>query len=235
MYRDHKRFQLLQGTESGECIVIGNGPSLRTIPRWFLATRPTFGSNRLFHQAAFLPTNYVFYDSFDCIEIFNAVYQSRRFVFEAIRGKNKMPDEIADAYWCADLDRKVGFDFREKGIREDTPPRGVIYHSTAHAAAWLASFLGYSTILLVGVDCSRGNDGLTKSQRIKYGVDREGRQLPPHFFGPKHPEVECHTNWNKDWGSLNAALKLRGTAEIINLSDGTYCDTLPIKSWRDFA
>lgn len=122
----------------GCCIIIGNGPSLDTVPREFLYQYPTFGQNKIYVALeGFTPTFYVTSDSDNVID----------------------HDQI-DRLECIKFTKR-GLGFKGSNEFKLTARKCFSYHpeiemyegySVTYISLQLAYYMGFETVLLVGVD-----------------------------------------------------------------------------------
>lgn len=190
------------------CIIVGNGPSLRYVPLHFLNQYPTFGSNRIYLH--FLPKYYV------CVN---------PLVLEQNRAEiNPLP--------CVKFVRSgMGVDgfplYSTRGRAFSMEPDLWIYegYTVTFVSLQLAYWMGFTTVLLVGVD-----------HRYKYqGKPNECHQLTgddPNHFDPAYFRGQL---WNNpDLEKSESAYRLaketyeRDGRRIINLTEGTALDVFPL-------
>jgi len=136
------------------CIIVGNGRSLNLIPRDFLDLYPTFGQNAIYLMRDFSPTYYVAADpsNLDANEINNI----------------KCPKFVREG---SGLDNCHEFRLTRQHIFSKHPDI-VLYegYSVTFVSLQLAYYMGFTTVLLVGVD----------HRYIPYDIDKESD--PNHFI-----------------------------------------------------
>lgn len=198
---------------SGEtALLVGNGPNLyKTPPEWF--DYPSFGLNTIHKYAGWRPTYYVavdycIYEGFGA-EIGAAFPDLPKFV----------PTPTADKWQGENFYRfpkKTG----EMRIpeRQNTLSRGFVYYNVMHAAMTLAWYMGFTTLLMIGVE-----------QKQERGSLRE------HFWGTDYstPKGQTDEHWNIGYKVLSSALHIK----ILNISQDTYVpeDVLARDDWKDYA
>ena len=137
------------------CLVLGNGPSLKDVPLKFLNKYTTFGTNRIYLIPKFTPTYYVAVNGNiinQSIEEINAI-DATKFISAEFASK------IKGAHPLADNGRphfsKNPFDVLYEGF------------SVTYVCLQLAYWMGFTTVLLVGVDhkypTSNGNANVLTS------------------------------------------------------------------------
>lgn len=150
------------GLHAGETgLIIGNGPSLKNVPLDFLRKFPSFGTNGIYRLQGFTPTYYV------------AVNPLVIEQFEGIRDV-KCQKFLAERYaWELDA-----LPLHSAGIPvfSKTPDEWIYEgHTVTFVALQIAYFMGFSTVLLVGVDHKFTFEGRPNQQLYMAGND------PNHF------------------------------------------------------
>lgn len=206
-------FVKLIGKHAGETgIIIGNGPSLRSVPLAFLQKYPSIGSNLIYLHPDFTPTYYVAVDP----SVIRGDYVNRVQAMDCtklIGHRLARVVRINDAIILRTNSSKHKF--------EKTPFSNPIWEgwSVTYVALQIAYRMGFKTILLVGVDHrykGQGND---------------------HF----HPDYEVGWNWvEHDMTKSIPAYQLahlyytREGRQIINLTPGSDLHVFPfgeISEW----
>jgi len=154
----------LYNTYAGKtCVIIGNGPSLNAVPNELLAKYPTFGTNRIYLRLT--PSFYV---------SVNPLFLKQRV------------DEVA-AVPCPKF-LSAQFAGPEDYVLNSmsTPmfsydPSSWIYegHTVTFVCMQLAFFMGFTTVLLVGVDHFYTFDGQPNQPLLMTGDD-------PNHFDPNY-------------------------------------------------
>lgn len=179
---DHSRnkLQALQNIHRDKrCVIIGNGPSLNKMDLSFLKDEITFGMNRIFlafDKWNFMPTYYVAVnrlvleqnaDRIECIPC-------PRFV----RGDQgyKFLSDNRNTYFL-DLVLNKG-EFFSKNI-----VHGYFEGATVtYVAMQLAYFMGFSEVILIGVDHYFSTPGAPNQEVVSQGPDPN--HFTPGYFGP---------------------------------------------------
>jgi hypothetical protein len=201
-------------------IVIGNGPSLRDIPLHFLKKYPTFGTNRIYLKGGFLPNYYV------CV---NPLVAGQ--YLDDIKGMQGPIKFVADQY----ADQVAGaLPLHSIGAPTFSyHPDLRIYEgfTVTYVCLQLAYWMGFSRILLVGVDHFYQYDGRPNEEKVMTGAD------PNHFS----PEYFRGAKWNNpDLDRSESSYYMARTVfeangrQIINCSTKTALDVFPRAGWEDF-
>ena len=186
------------------CLIIGNGPSLATIPDDLLNNYTSFGCNRIWERPWFAPNYYVAVDRW--------VPRENEEEFARLESEVFLPEGFewpADYYfrhdyhdmWMMEKDLYSGY-MREVGIK---------WIGVPHAMLQLAFFMGFERFLCVGLDNT--NTG-------KHFYDRE----------PVHREVDPEL-WDYGFAVLRDCFIPR---VILNISEETAVESLPRADWRNF-
>jgi hypothetical protein len=202
-------------THAGEtCLLVGNGPNLyATRPEWF--DFPSFGANTIHMYAGnWKPTYYVAVDE-GVFEIFG------KEVNEKYAGVPKfVSSPTLDCWQGEDVYhfKKVSGDIRLPK-REDVL-KSLTYHNVMNAAMLLAWHMGFTTMLIIGMEQKPGIGELKK-----------------HFWGTFDPEPDnqLDTHWNIGYKNIIRAMGDRVT--VLNISEGTYVpdSIIPRDDWRKYA
>lgn len=191
--------------EGEECIVIGNGPSLKDVPNSYLETLPTFGSNRIYLK--FLPTYFVCINPLVIQEYFTDIVglATGKFVREG--------SHIEDAFELHSHDTAM-FSFNpDKWVYEG--------HTVTFVSLQLAFFMGFTTVYLVGVDHRYKFEGSPNEAWYMQGDD-------PNHFDPEY--FKGHWWNNPDLARSELAYKAakevfeRNNRRIINLTENSALD-----------
>jgi len=209
-HTDWLRFKDAHRGETG--IVIGNGPSLATVPVSFLKSYPSFGSNRIWR--ILYPTYYCCTDPLDLAK--------NRDVINAMTGpKFVRAGNNVDGYQLEvvlDNNHPAWLTF---SLDPAVPP---IYDgcTVTYIALQLAYYMGFTTVLLVGVDHRYTWKGDRFTQQVGDGND------PNHWAKDYHlpGEIWQPPNLVRNEQSYRIALKTyeQWGRRIINLTEGTALD-----------
>lgn len=202
-----KSFEYLFERHRGQtCIIIGNGPSLRSVPNALLEKLPTFGSNRIFLR--FTPTYY--------FAVNPLVVEQNKGDIRRLKSKARFVREgmgLTDCYELHSMGAPM-FSFN---------PCAYIYEgfTVTFVAMQLAFFMGFKTILLVGVDHRYLFDGGPNEQNVWQGDD-------PNHFDPNY--FKGHQWHNPDLERSEQAYTMarevfdNNGVRCINLTEGTALD-----------
>ncbi len=133
----------LSNKHKGEtALVIGNGPSLNEIPPWFLNKYPSFGTNRIYLLSGFAPNYYcavnplVIEQFHDGINLMGCIkFVTARFVQDGmITNAHQLYSSVQPSF--------------------SRTPEEWIYegYTVTYVCLQLAFFMGFETVLLVGID-----------------------------------------------------------------------------------
>jgi FkbM family methyltransferase len=157
------------------CVIIGNGPSLNTMDLSFLKNEITFGMNRiylLFDKWDFRPTYYV---SVNPLVIEQSADQIHRITSPKFLGLNGLPyiQNHRDNIFLQSI-RRPSF---------STDPRNGLWegHTVTYVAMQLAYFMGFSEVILIGVDHYFRTKGIPNKEIVSQGTDEN--HFHPDYFG----------------------------------------------------
>ena len=200
----NKSFEHLFNTHAGEtALVIGNGPSLKQVPNAFLDSFPTLGSNRVYLK--YEPTYYVAVNPL-------VIEQNREDILK-LDSAAKFVREGSGLENCYEL-----HSMRAPMFSYD--PTRYIYegYTVTFVALQLAFFLGFQTVLLVGVDHRYTYTGEPNEQHTWQGDD-------PNYFDPSYfRDMQWH---NPDLEQSEQAYWMAREAfesngrRIINMTEGS--------------
>ena len=197
--------ELYNKHEGETALIIGNGPSLRDVPRDFPLKYPTFGTNRIYLLDGFTPTYYC--------SVNPLVIQQFSEDIAQISAPKFLPAGYCFDDTCLPLNSTGMVLFAQDAS-------SYIYegHTVTFVCMQIAYYMGFRDVLLVGVDHSFTYEGRPNEQRVMDGND------PNHF----HPDYFKGKNWNNpDLARSEHAYKLaRAIYEahgrrIINLTPNT--------------
>lgn len=190
------------------CLLVGNGPNLSLTPPGSFAF-PAIGMNTCFELIGFWPNYYVTVDE-------RLPREFRAKLDAALLGIPKfVPTPELDAWHGEEFYR-----FRLRpGPAWEIDEHGMTYGSAMHTAMLLAFYMGFTTMLMVGVD----------------GEEGRGRE---HFWGrddgaPDEPPLHL---WNQGYHELVEMLGVYNV-RVLNISPGTHvpASVLPRDDWRQYA
>lgn len=151
--------QLYNKHKDETCLVIGNGPSLKNVPLDFLKKYPSFGSNRIYLLEGFTPTYYV------CVNpLVRQQFEKEILGLDCTKflgGGDPIP--APDIYSL------------RSGIAPlfSYSPMHWVYegYTVTFVSLQLAYYMGFTTVLLVGVDHRYEFVGNPNDQVMAGGVD----------------------------------------------------------------
>jgi len=194
-------------------LIIGNGPSLADIPDGLLRAYPSFGSNLIYLREGFTPTYYATADTRVMREYGNAVLAHYSDIPKFIPTPNLDKWEGPNFFRFYHRPGPLWpFNHEKIWPRNLLSKEGITFISVTHVLIQLAYFMGFTTMLCVGLDNHQPHD---------------------HFYGwdencPGTPPIDL---WDQGYGELALGMAPR---EIINLSTRTKITTLPRKDFRDY-
>ncbi len=201
-------------------IVIGNGPSLNDIPVSFLQRYPSFGTNRIYLLHGFTPTYYV------CVTPL-------------------VVEQYAPEIWGVQCKQKFITEKRSAMVRGSLPlyssnvpcfsrtPNVFVYegYTVTYVCLQLAFWMGFKTVLLVGVDHAYQFQGQPNEEHRLDGPD-VNHFSSGYFSGAR---------WNNpDLSQSERAYKMARTVfesagrGIINCSTRTALDVFPRADWKAY-
>lgn len=204
----------LRDTESGPCLIIGNGPSLNETPQWVAEPYPVFACNFFPCYQPGVPVDFL-------VMIDRKTIQSDH-LWDALRPPTKV---LCFERWMDDVPGRRAVNVFSWANRDDMIPGftvgsvyGQYFPTSGHAAVWLADIIGYDEFYLVGMDG-------TSQQKELDGTDDRGKSNVPHFYDD-HPAKNSML-WDIAWGNLYRYMRHERGKEIINLTPGTAVTQLP--------
>lgn len=198
-----------------EFLLLGTGISLDNVSREFLCSRYSIGVNYItWYKRDFHPTYWVALDP--------APHQTIPFlkmstvVFVPQKNLRRLPEYVPKGRVIVyQLDEDVG----ELGHRDGTG-----YSTSLLGAAHLAHYMGATTFLIAGFDCSRGRASPPRKEPGKTGA--------PYFYDPDI-EPMLQSSWDSQFGKFSDYMTTLGK-RVVNLSDPTLCSTLERGDYRDW-
>lgn len=204
--------QNLYNSHAGEtCLIIGNGPGLADIPLTFLQQYASFGSNLLYKLREFTPTYYGAVDQKVLVPRRHALNNYYKNVPKFV--PDRFPDYQADyVYYFHHRPGEI-WQGNQDGPLMLTRP-GICYVNITHVLLQIAYWMGFTTMLCVGLDNTA--DGA-------------------HFYGQTEPGYSA-LEWDKGYKILYDGFRAAKTPrEIVNISTRTEAKNLPRKDWQDYA
>jgi hypothetical protein len=154
-------------------LIIGNGPSLNNVPLEFLQKYPSFGTNRIYLKEGFTPTYYC--------SVNPLVIQQFSEDIARIPAPKFLPSSYCFDDTCLPLNSSGVVIFSQDAsqwIHEG--------HTVTFVCMQIAYYMGFDTVLLVGVDHSFQYHGAQNQEMVMDGAD------PNHF----HPDYFKGKHWN---------------------------------------
>jgi hypothetical protein len=206
------------------CLIIGNGPSLKDVPNSFLKKFPSFGSNRIYLK--FTPTYYVAVNPLVIEQNMGDILHLKcdaAFVREGCFGSLAS----SNGTWFYELHSMAAPMFSYN-------PSAYVYegHTVTFVSMQLAFFMGFRTVLLVGVDHRYEYQGEPNEENVWFGED-------PNHFDPSY--FRGHAWHNPDLERSEAAYMMareafdRDGRQIINLTEGSALEVFEkqeFKTWQ---
>ena len=198
----------LEGKHAGEVgLVIGNGPSLREVPLAFLKSFPSFGTNKIYLLEGFTPTYYcavnplVIDQSVKQIESMNSRAKFIR-SGKAIKGALALGPDVGG--FSKNPARSIGEGF-----------------TVTYVCLQLAYFMGFQTVLLVGVDHNFTYSGQPNQENTLIGKDVN--HFDPNYFSGQRWNNPDLKNSELFYQVAKQVYENAGR-RIINLTHGTKLD-----------
>lgn len=198
-------------------LLVGNGPNLGlTPPEWF--RYPSFGMNTSHKYEGWMPDYYTAVDSRVWREFGNEIAERYRDVPKFV------PTPNLDAWTGENFYRfyhRPGPLFPMNGkpmLYDRLMSDGISYGNIMHVAMQLAAWMGFTTLLMIGV-----HHKPMKAQEHFWGCDHGMSATPP---------VQ---QWLDGYAEIVRHLKRNGV-RVLNISPETCVsdDTLPRGDWRDW-
>jgi hypothetical protein len=196
------------------CLIIGNGPSLRNIPDYFLDKYTTFGSNKIFMR--YTPTFYT--------AVNKLVIEQNRTPITRLKSEKFLPRGTGIP--CHELSIT-----RVKKFCYDVVNEIYEGYTVTFVSLQLAYFMGFTTVGLVGVDHKYKFDGKPNEVHLMSKDD-------PNHFDSEYFKGQL---WNNpDLMQSEASYTMAEIAytehgrKIINLTEGTELNVFEkgdIKEW----
>jgi hypothetical protein len=209
--RDKYKFCNIHRGET--CVIIGNGPSLNKVPKEFLDKYITFGSNQIY-RLPYTPDYY-------CIIDESMMYRCLPTLKEGWRPKKEMFIRAE----CGLEDNNWIYPVVLSGYSKDINGFVVMGGTVTYAIMQLATFMGFTKILLVGVD-----HYYPKSMTGEPGPFTAVGKDPDHFVCEGgQPYFEPGKEYSKPQDTTNSYRAAKEFfnqfgIECINLTEGTKLD-----------
>lgn len=204
--------------EGQTCILVGNGPSLADIPDSLLTKYVSFGSNLCYKREGFIPNYYSTVDNRVRLEFEDEIMHYYAGIPKFLPSPNLdkwqganiyrfrhrpgplWPHPLAGPLWPRDL----------------LSDKGITYVTVTNVLMQLAFYMGFNTILCVGLD----------------NTPRRGH----HFYeGHEWYGAPNMDSWDRSYGTLLHGFRMaRPDTRIINLSTYTTVKSLEQDDWRNW-
>ncbi|MHC4911736.1 MAG: FkbM family methyltransferase, partial [Planctomycetota bacterium] len=172
---NHRLAQFKDKHRGQRCVIIGNGPSLNKMDLSFLKNEITFGMNRiylLFDKWGFTSTYYV---SVNPLVIEQSVEPIRQITAPRFLALEGLP-------FTGPAEKNIFLQRRPGGAYfSDDPRRGCWWPTVTYAAMQLAYFMGFSEVILIGVDHYFKTKGDANKEIVSAGLDED--HFHPDYFG----------------------------------------------------
>jgi len=202
-------------------LVIGNGPSLKKVKLDFLRKYPSFGTNRIYLLEGFTPT---YYAAVNPLVIEQFIVEISKVKSEAKFIAAAYASSIKDSF---PLNSAVFPSFSRN-------PEEWIYegYTVTYVCLQLAFFMGFTTVLLVGVDHKYKFDGEPNQEMFAEGKDEN--HFHPKYFSDgvlwHNPDLRMSA---RAYEMAKHVYNSEGR-KIINLTPGSSLDVFErgeIKKW----
>ena len=205
-------YQAFRNIHKGEvALLVGNGVNLKLTPPE-LFNLPALGMNTIYQYEGWKPTYYTAVDNRVMREFGKEIAEKYRDIPKFVPvGLKEWQGEnfVVFNHLANDLKR---------GWKPNTLPDGITYHSSMHVAMQLAYWMGFTTLLMIGVHHKPG----------------EGQA---HFWGRDEgmPDILPVSDWLMGYEVLVNGMKSKGIT-VLNISEDTHVpeNILPRGNWKDW-
>jgi len=192
-------------------LLVGNGTNLSLTPP-FLFNYPAFGMNTIHKYEGWKPKYYTGVDNRLMREFGKDIAEKYKDIYKFV------PSGLKD--WQGE--NFVIFNHLAKDLQDGWKPEtlqdGITYHNVMHVAMQLAYWMGFTTLLMIGVH-HKPDDGQS------------------HFWGKDTgmPNQVPLSDWVNGYKTLVTGMKERGVT-VLNISERTYLaeDVIPRGKWKDW-
>ena len=192
-------------------LLVGNGTNLSLTPP-FLFNYPAFGMNTIHKYEGWKPKYYTGVDNRLMREFGKDIAEKYKDIYKFI------PSGLKD--WQGE--KFVIFNHLAKDLQDGWKPEtlqdGITYHNVMHVAMQLAYWMGFTTLLMIGVHHKPDNG-------------------QSHFWGKDTgmPNQVPLRDWVNGYKTLVTGMKERGVT-VLNISERTYLaeDVIPRGKWKDW-
>lgn len=178
VYRESlKRLMAFKNKHKGErCFIIGNGPSLNKMDLSPLRDEITFGLNRiylLFDSLGFATTYYACVNRYVIEQSVDEIRRLKCPKFIGLRVRDKFPFTPDTVFLRSRNGPKFCTDLRSQGIWEGA--------TVTYVAMQIAYYMGFSEVILIGVDHNFKTKGEPNKLVLSEGDDPD--HFDPNYFG----------------------------------------------------
>jgi len=192
-------------------LLVGNGTNLSLTPP-FLFNYPAFGMNTIHKYEGWKPKYYTGVDNRLMREFGKDIAEKYKDIYKFV------PSGLKD--WQGE--NFVIFNHLAKDLQDGWKPEtlqdGITYHNVMHVAMQLAYWMGFTTLLMIGVH-HKPDSGQS------------------HFWGMDTgmPNQVPLSDWVNGYKTLVTGMKERGVT-VLNISERTYLaeDVIPRGKWKDW-
>ena len=202
------------------CIICGNGPTLKDMPRELLTGYPSFGTNRVYLLPGFTPTYYVAVNPLIIQQFSDDI--NRMVCTKFIDSQHKLL--IKDCYPLRSTPEKIFSVDPRQGIYEG--------YTVTYTCLQLAYFMGFTTAVLVGVRHEYIQEGRPNSIQEATGPDLN--HFAADYFTDGHVWHLADIERSTEAYRLAQGAYARAGRRIFNLTPGTKLDVFrksDIKLW----
>lgn len=209
----------LHNSVKGTCLLIANGPGLNDIPLEFLQKYPSFGTNNIFLKEGLTTTYYV-------VTNLNVVKQSRKNIIE-YPASIKFSKDLT-------LQNFVHYSDFNKDLFTRNPAYGINEgHTVTHVCLQIAYWMGFTTVLIVGLDHKYNDTGTPNKRVVKTSEDTD--HFCKEYFPPgtvwQYPDLlQSEKAYKIALENYQAAWR-----KIINISTVSACTIFPREHWKKYA
>ena len=236
-------YEKFQDSHKGEtCVIIGNGPSLRDVDDEFLYKYPTFGTNLIVMRENFAPTYFtgLGVDHFDTVERAEAVWdildhpnlkaaflnRMRIYLFRHPKVWSVMSGNTYGLpNWEMDEDEQLKIRFSANPLENLAA-----FATTTYAEIQIAMYMGFTTILFVGLDHHYDVDDPAGQHFYTEGT--QDVYDPPDY--PWNLTEEYEVKANIAYRVASHVGEMLGV-RLVNITPGSRCDIFEmgdIDDWK---
>jgi hypothetical protein len=178
-YRNKEKIRSYRNKHAGErCVIIGNGPSLKSMDLSPLQGEVTFGMNRiylLFDQLLFEPTYFVSINELVLNQFSDEISQLAMPKFLNWNARSSYRNNLGSTIFLKDtlnLDDGFALDIADKMFSGGT---------VTYVALQIAYYMGFSEVILIGVDHSFVQKGIPNTVELRENTEDQDHFHPNYF------------------------------------------------------